>query len=191
MPNGENLAISLALDMRAKFCISLPHGGNQYLAVNTTKLVNFIAQDTGTDLEIKVVSDLGDLRGMFARKKNNKALIILGDSSVNTECWERFTLIKEACHLFLDTDESFFNTDINKKVDGLISREIENHHYSTEIEAVLAAVELLIPREFSTKIASMSNVEKKTSFEIASYFKVPLIFMEYRMERLDIDIIRK
>jgi len=50
---------------------------------------------------------------------------------------------------------------------------------------------LLIPREFSTKIASMSNVEKKTSFEIASYFKVPLIFMEYRMERLDIDIIRK
>lgn len=186
MPNGQNLAISLALDMRAKFCIELTE--NQPLAVSTTKLINFIARETNTEIEIKTIPNLECLRGSLIRKEN-KAIIFIGDKDINTECWERFTSIKEASHLFLDKKE-WFSVDVTKKANGLVSQEIENSHLAREIEAVLAAIELLIPREFSNRIAHMSNVEGLTSFRIAEYFKVPLVHMEYRMEKLGIQIIR-
>jgi Zn-dependent peptidase ImmA (M78 family) len=186
MPNGQDLAISLALDMRAKFCTKLTE--IQPLAVSTTKLVNFIAKETETEIQIKTVSGLEILRGALIRKSNT-AIILVGDKSINTECWERFTVVKEASHLFLDKEE-WFNTDITQRANGLVSKEIENSHIAGEIEAVLAAIELLIPFEFSTRIAHMSNVEEMTSLIIAEYFKVPLLYMEYRMKKLNIPIIR-
>lgn len=186
MPNGQNLAISLALDMRAKFCMELTE--IQPLAVNTTKLINFIAKETETKIQIKTVSGLQTLRGTLIRKAD-EAIILVGDKSINTECWERFTVIKEVSHLFLDKPE-WFNTDTVKKANGLVSREIENSHFAGEIEVILAAIELLIPYEFSTRMAHMSNVEEMTSLTIAEFFKVPLLYMEYRMKKLDIPIIR-
>jgi len=186
MPNGQSLAISLALDMRAKFCMELTE--IQPLAVNTTKLINFIAEETKTEIQIKTISELKTLRGCLIRKPG-EAIILVGDKSINTECWERFTVIKEVSHLFLDK-EKWFDTDIMQKANGLVSKEIENSHLAGELEAVLAAIELLIPSEFSTKIAHMSNVENMTSLQIAEHFKVPLVYMEYRMEKLSIPIIR-
>jgi Zn-dependent peptidase ImmA (M78 family) len=179
--NNISSAVSSALSMRAKFCMELQE--IQPLAVSVTKLINFISKETGVNVEIKTVhAKKGGLRGFLIRQTNNRAIILIADENVNTECWERFTLVKEVSHLFLNGDEHF-NTSIRLKADGLVSGEIEDEHLSMESGAVLAAIELLIPIEFEGTIAHMSNVEKMSSLRIAEYFKVPLLYMEYRMRQ--------
>ncbi|SMN13529.1 hypothetical protein BHECKSOX2_592 [Bathymodiolus heckerae thiotrophic gill symbiont] len=67
-------------------------------------------------------------------------------------------------------DVQFLPNQYYKKASGLVSQKIENSHLTRE--TVLAAIELLIPYEFSNRMAHISNVEGITSFRIAEYFKV-------------------
>lgn len=71
-------------------------------AINTTKFSNYVAEETGYTLKTVIVPMGEVLRGIIVRKTTStpkEALILISD--FNNECWTRFTLIKEVCHLFL------------------------------------------------------------------------------------------
>ncbi len=71
-------------------------------AINTQKFSDYVAAQTGYTLKMVIVPMGEVLRGIIVRKTTStpkEALILISD--FNNECWTRFTLIKEVCHLFL------------------------------------------------------------------------------------------
>lgn len=79
-------------------------------AINTEKFAAYIAENTGYELEIVVVPMGEVLRGIIVRNTTPTpkiAKIFISDS--NNECWTRFTLVKEICHLFLIHEDTIEN----------------------------------------------------------------------------------
>lgn len=173
--------ISLARAMRVKY---LEHGTSllEPLPINATKLLNVIGEDTGYSIATKIVADLQHLRGLLVRLPRKNALILISDT--NNECWQRFTVVKEASHLFTETNESDFNVDAYSQARSLVDMELEFEDINLlirEVNGVMAAIELLIPDSMRLKVAHMYNVEKKTTYEIAETFMVPQKYMEHKM----------
>lgn len=79
-------------------------------AINTEKFSQYVANKTGYNLEIVTVPTDEVLRGIILRNQElnpKKALIMISDS--NNECWSRFTVVKEVCHLFLEYEHEIKN----------------------------------------------------------------------------------
>ncbi len=77
------------------------------LAINTVKLANYIADKTGYTLEIVTLNMDQYLRGIIVRNtKSNPKNAIIMISEANNECWARFTVVKEVCHLFLEYEKN-------------------------------------------------------------------------------------
>jgi len=158
------------------------------LKVNIGKLERVISEKTGVTIERHQSPKMTELRGMMVRRENDNALVLISDK--NTECWKRFTFIKEISHLFLNPSEDDFNTDTYEQAKCLV--DIVNGDqelYKKEVSGIVAAMELLIPEGNKDTIAHMAQVEKKSLYQIASTFMVPQKFMEYRMEKWGIQII--
>lgn len=75
--------------------------GRAIKAINTLRFSNYIAMQTGYKLEVVNTPNLKALRGILLRKSSDSALILISDGENNSFCWQRFTLVKEVCHLFL------------------------------------------------------------------------------------------
>jgi hypothetical protein len=177
--------VNLAREMRAKYLGSLI-GNVEPLPINTVKLANFISSETGIEIESCIVPDLNELRGLLIRRSPKNALVLIADSPTNNPCWQRFTFIKEVSHLFVETPDSF-SSDAWEQARVLVDREYmrssgdNQQRFAYEICGVVAAIELLIPHEMKGRIAHMRNVEGKSNWAVASYFKVPEKFIEFRL----------
>lgn len=122
------------------------------------------------------------------------ALILLSSETYNNECWRRFTVIKEASHLFLEGDfllEGTTNVAQLAKVltdlkDASLNPQESNSSdekvYSRDYMGVYAAMELLLPESaIRTWMTHEVNVRKQNSYQVASALKLPQKFVELRM----------
>ena len=76
-------------------------------AINTKKFAEYVASRMNYELKIVVVPMGEILRGIILRNTNSTpltALVMISDS--NNDCWSRFTVIKEICHLFLEYEKA-------------------------------------------------------------------------------------
>lgn len=178
--------IRQARKMRAFFLEEC--SGRNPLKVNIEKLERVISEKTGVNIIRYQSPKMSELRGMMIRLENGDALVLISDKI--TECWKRFTFIKEISHLFLTPSEDDFNTDTYEQAKCLV--DIANGDqklFKKEVSGIVAAMELLIPEGNKGTIAHMAQVEHKNLYQISSTFMVPQKFMEHRMTEWGIQII--
>ena len=182
--------IKRALEIRDAYLESTQ--GLEKLPIHDGKLKNIIQERTGWTITDRIVPGLTHIRGMLARRPANKeALVLIADSDVNNECWRRFTFIKEISHLFLeDTEESYCN-DALKLASTLVETEIETDRslFMKEAIGVVAAIELLIPTGHKDHIQHLVT-KGFSNYQIASKYKVPERYIEYRLNKWGITPIK-
>jgi len=89
------------------FCRTELHN-KQYYVLNTSDFCDYIAKHKAIKIEIQENGNMKTLRGMILSSSiEKKALVLL--SNINNPCWNRFTLIKEVTHLFLEYEVEIEN----------------------------------------------------------------------------------
>lgn len=122
--------------------------------------------------------------------------IAISDSVENNECWKRFTIIKEASHLYWEQEALKSKTDVEHLaravVDMGILEEPEGKNsdlFFRDHFGILAAMELLLPEQiFRPLFERKIIVEKKSAYSVAYELKVPKKFVEIRMAQWDISL---
>lgn len=117
----------------------------------------------------------------------NSAIILT--SSANNQCWARFTVIKEACHLYSeDTTELAENSDVYTTARVLVDLPCvesscagDKERFAREIIGIIAAIEIFMPERIKEWMAREVNVEKNTPYQIAKKLMIPERFVEYRL----------
>lgn len=177
--NTPEEVINKARNMRALFLASRNYG-TLPVAINTEAFEKTVAKETGYTIESAIVPMDEHLRGMLIRK-NKHARILISDQ--NNFCWKRFTFVKELSHLFLD-NPSDFTANAEELARCFGDRELGgNGLYECETRGIIAAVEIMIPEEFKTRILHDFNVQKKTPYAIAHELRVPQKYIEWRIQQ--------
>lgn len=107
----------------------------------------------------------------------------LDDQFGVTFCEQRFIIIKEACHLFLDT-EATYTKSAPRLIESLIyngpqAQSLQNmpEEYQSEVFAIIAAVELLFPWEDRTVRKERIEAGDLTYLDVAHEYKIPERFV--------------
>lgn len=118
------------------------------------------------------------------------ALILLADSNTNNPCWARFTLVKEAAHLVLESDSLGKWSDITKLSLSLTSQKFDSlegdmaEYLNREQAAEKLAVEIfLCESRMKDWMQHQINVKCKSAYEIAKLLRVPERFVEQEISK--------
>lgn len=106
--------------------------------------------------------------GMLVRGRVKSKIYV---SSKLNNCWTRFVVAKELCHLIIDNSEGkSYTTDLIELASNLITRnvQIDSHALNSEPLAMIMACELMMPYSQNDTLASSSN-----SYHIAMSFGMP------------------
>lgn len=107
--------------------------------------------------------------------------VIVNVRASQTEAWQRFTVIKELCHVLLDTPDDW-STDVVTTISDLLQFEGFTGKESAEIRseklAEVMAVELLYPVEFRRRDKEQIAVDPASIIAIAEKRGVPPLWIE-------------
>lgn len=174
-----------------------------YHTLDDLDFAKFIADSNDLKLNVKFGSGMPALRGLILlSKKEKNATVLL--SNDNNNCWKRFTLIKEICHLFLEHEHNIDNDDALKMAESLMLHvaflpnflptchtdikdeyknfeDVLNPLGAEETSAVVAAIEILIPVDTKAWIADW--IEEGCHLnDISLKLKVPNLILEHRLK---------
>lgn len=99
--------------------------------------------------------------------------------------WHRFLLVKEASHVMLDKEEDFVHTDTD--IDDLLVRFAQfgvheaSKQYTSEMRAIVCAIELLFPREVRLRLQEQYDAGKISPAAIAKAARVPVVYVRMAM----------
>jgi len=182
-----------------------------YQTLNTEDFSKFIAESNKLSLKIEYGGSMPALRGLILLNNDkSNSLVLLSDE--NNNCWKRFTLVKEICHIFLEHEHKIENDNALKMAEALmfhvaflpnflptgdtsnLSKEAEKD-YET-FEALLGKINPLGAEETSAVVAAIEIlipaickdwiskwIEQGCHLnDISSKLKVPNLILEHRLK---------
>ncbi len=191
----------------------------------TAQLCRAISSVSGFDIVPVVVPDMEELRGMlmtFTERsgfdrfvedhplvreqtpqdlKFDKGVGLVLLSDANNPCWQRFTVIKEASHLYWESDNLLKSTDIGHLAKAVVDWKVSDDSdkslaldpdnvelFVRDHFGILAALELLLPESsLRSWMEHEVNVKRLTTYQLAYTLKLPQRFVSIRMEQWGIE----
>lgn len=123
----------------------------------------------------------------FEHNGGSAAIILV--SSENNPCWERFTIVKEASHLYFEGSDliSYPVRDLARALTATPSLDEQSEEdrviLERETTGIIAAIELLLPCGTKEWMEHKVNVEKYSSYQVAVHLKLPEKFVLNRMRQ--------
>jgi hypothetical protein len=171
-------------------------------ALNTEKFANFIAQQTKYNLTMVVVPMGEVLRGIIVRNFDatpKEALILVSDS--NNECWSRFTIVKEVCHLFLEHEKDIKSDNALEMAQSLVTQVAFMPHFlpsiddkKKELSKIEEILHKLLKEELGYKSDNLLNdylalsnpigAEEASAVVAAIEIMIPIINKEWISEQI-------
>lgn len=161
------------------------------LPLSVDTYVDLIAEWTGYTIGVSHIPGKGAwrssaIRGMMHRFNDAKKAHIYAarvkqgpnDHFGVTFCENRFIVMKEACHLLIDSADTYA-TDAKSLIESLLfksgpsERNSQNAAFMSEIYAMVAALELLFPWEERAGRLALIESGEKTHYDIANEYKIP------------------
>ena len=131
-----------------------------------------IEQTKSIKIEIKVDSTRETVRGFLLKNGSNgdPSIIIISDSQ--TYCWQRFTVMKELCHVLTDTSDVNAKSAVQqleeaRKVKSLFPNPTECESYCELLASII-----LMPVEVECDIPKLKS-QGVSDYDIADKVKMP------------------
>lgn len=174
----------LTKDIHKLFCISPQNPqvsvvSATNMSITRATLDEKFNNDFISDIEFRDNNSGIELFAIYRNYNNNKAIISVATDG--NDCWKRFLVTKELCHVYLDNKPEDYTVDILDLVSQIVSGNMridESSTISTAIHSeyltIIFAFELLVPIQFDY----MFDDEKLTDYDIAKIFMVPESIIE-------------
>lgn len=160
---------------------------------SVNRLLKLCRESLGKNIELSILSEssLNHLvHGFCIVSDDGYEICILSDLN---NCWKRFVICKELCHVILDCPE-FRNLSLNEHVEDFTAGTLEPFHQACESAqaenlAEIAAMEFLFP--YSERVSLVNSGEPLKFIDIAERYKVPRYYIEKYLSERYMNIFKK